>query len=79
MVIVICLIFDICDLEFLVTQADCHKRVKMIKAPSGGSLKPGPLGPDSLLNDFIENISRINIKCLTLRANLLPSRVKLDT
>ncbi|MGB6928170.1 MAG: hypothetical protein WBH05_03025, partial [Syntrophobacteria bacterium] len=49
LVIVICLIFDICDLEFLVPPADCRKRGKTIEAPSGGSPKPGPLGPDSLL------------------------------
>lgn len=28
--------------------------------------------------DFIENISRISIECLTLGANLLTYRVKLD-
>ena len=49
LVIVICLIFAICDLEFLVTSADCRKRGKSKQAPSGGSPKPAPLGPDSLL------------------------------
>ena len=37
LVIVICLIFVICDLEFLVTQADCRKRGKSLEAPSAGS------------------------------------------
>ena len=32
-VIVICLIFEICDLEFLVTLADCRKGGKTIEAP----------------------------------------------
>ena len=45
LVIVICLIFAICDLEFLVTSADCRKRGKSMQAPSGGSPKPAPLGP----------------------------------
>jgi hypothetical protein len=49
LVIVICLIFDICDLEFLVTPADCRKRGKTIEDISGGRSKPGPLGLDSLL------------------------------
>jgi hypothetical protein len=48
LVIVICLIFDICDLEFLVTPADCRKRGKSIEASSGGGSKPGFQGPDSL-------------------------------
>ena len=42
------LIFDICDLEFLVTPADCRKRGKSIEASSGGDSKPGFQGPDSL-------------------------------
>ena len=37
LVIVICLIFAICDLEFLVTPADCRKGGKIIEAQSGGS------------------------------------------
>ena len=44
-----CYLFDIYDLEFLVTSADCRKRGKTIEAPSGDSTKTGPLGPDSLL------------------------------
>jgi len=44
LVIVICLIFEVCDLEFLVTSADCRKRGKTIEAPSGSSPKQGPLG-----------------------------------
>jgi hypothetical protein len=42
------LLFDICDLEFLVTPADCRKRGKSIEASSGGDSKPGFQGPDSL-------------------------------
>jgi hypothetical protein len=42
LVIVICLIFAICDLEFLITPSDCRKRGKSIQAPSGGSPKPSP-------------------------------------
>jgi len=32
-----------------ITPAGCRKRGKTLQAPSGGSPKPGPLGPDSLL------------------------------
>ena len=38
LVIVICLLFEICYLEFLVTPADCRKRGKSIEAPSRGCL-----------------------------------------
>jgi len=51
LVIVICLLFEICDLGFLVTSADCRKRGKNIEASSGGSSKPGLQGPDSLQSD----------------------------
>jgi hypothetical protein len=33
LVIVICLIFEICDLEFLVTLADCRKGERLLKPP----------------------------------------------
>jgi hypothetical protein len=36
-VIVICLLFEICDLEFLVTPTDCRKRGKSIEATSGSN------------------------------------------
>ena len=36
-------------LHYSTTPADCRKRGKTIESPSGGSPKPGPLGPDSLL------------------------------
>ena len=48
LVIVIYLLFEICDFEFLVTSADCLKKGKTIEAPSGGSPKPGPSGSDFL-------------------------------
>ena len=37
LVIVICLIFDICDLEFLVTPADCRKEERPLKPPQGAA------------------------------------------
>ena len=37
LVIVICLIFDICDLEFLVTPADCRKGERPLKSPQGAA------------------------------------------
>jgi hypothetical protein len=37
LVIVICLLFEICDLEFLVTTADCLKWVKTIEAPQAAA------------------------------------------
>ena len=49
LVIVIYLLFEICDLEFLVTPADCRQWGKTIEAPTGGSPKPDSMGPDSLL------------------------------
>jgi hypothetical protein len=36
----------------VMTPVDCRKRGKSIEVPSGGSPKPGPLGPDSLLLTF---------------------------
>ena len=55
LVIVICLIFVICYLEFLVLlySSRLAQGGKSMEAPSGGSRKPGPLGPDSLLNILI--------------------------
>ena len=43
------LIFDICDLEFLVTSAGYRKRGKTIRVPSWGSEKLEPLDLDSFL------------------------------
>ncbi|MFA9433689.1 MAG: hypothetical protein ACERKR_03345, partial [Deltaproteobacteria bacterium] len=40
---IICLLFEICDLVFSVTVADCRKRGKTIEAPSGGRSALGPL------------------------------------
>jgi hypothetical protein len=52
LVIVICLIFDICDLEFLVPPADCRKRGKTIEAPSGISPEPGPSPHTGIFDRF---------------------------
>jgi hypothetical protein len=50
LVIVICLLFEICDLEILVTSADCRNSGKTIEAPSEGNPKPGP-SPNSGIFD----------------------------
>ncbi len=50
LVIVICLVFGICDLKFLVTTAYCRMRKRPLKPPIGGGPKPDPQGSYSLLD-----------------------------
>jgi hypothetical protein len=57
------------------TPADCRKRGKIIEATLGGSLKPGPLGPDSSHLYLLPQTS--NAKLVPRALRLGPCRVEI--
>jgi hypothetical protein len=50
LVIVICLLFEICDLEFLINPADYRMKERLQATPSRGKSKLGPAAHSRLLN-----------------------------
>ena len=77
LVIVICLLFEICNLEFSVAVADCRKREKSIIAPSGGRSVLGPLQLFQLLvkarrDQILKLFAQVALVVHEFNPNLLP-------
>ena len=74
---IICLLFEICDLVFSVTVADCRKRGKTIEAPSGGRSALGPLQLFQLLvkarrDQVLKLFAQVALIVHEFKANSLP-------